>query len=52
MYDHFGLDSSDIINSTGSWHTGFKSGYILQHKNAYAPFVAIMSFDISFAGTI
>jgi len=54
LYDHFGLDESDIEKF--GFAEGFRSWYILQHyinyNKAYKPFLTLMEFDTTFTGAL
>ncbi len=61
FYDHFGLDTDDVLRHYGEFLTfgmvpGIRSWYILQHYDAfgasYKPFVTKVSFDVSFTGYV
>ena len=54
LYDHFGLDASDI--SKYGFLRGFTSWYILQHYDAFnkqfKPFLTVIEFDAPFSGNL
>jgi uncharacterized protein (TIGR03034 family) len=59
IYDHFGLDKSDVSEAKGKlfvWHPGFRAWFALQHyagfNNKYKPFVSVVEFEIPFSGTL
>lgn len=54
IYDHFGLDDSDVEKF--GWTQGFSAWYTLQHytgcEGAYIPFITYIEFDVPISGTI
>ena len=59
FYDHFGLDTPDLVELKGGIVApgiapGFRQWYILPHynyfNNAFKPFVTLISYDITING--
>lgn len=47
IYDHFGLDKSDVSKKIFYYGAGFRAWYVLQHLKGYKPFIAKMSVIIN-----
>lgn len=55
IYDHFGLDQSDVEKTYVNL-AGFRAWYVLQHydyfNGSFVPFVTLMEFDVPFESDI
>ena len=52
IFDHFGLDSTDILADKFRKNENFVSWYMLQHLRGYCPFITYIPLTYSFTGTL
>jgi len=52
IFDHFGLDATDILADKFRKNENFVSWYMLQHLREYRPFITYIPLTYSFTGTL
>ncbi len=52
IYDHFGLDATDILADRFRKNENFVSWFMLQHLRKYRPFITYIPLTYSFTGTL
>lgn len=52
IFDHFGLDATDILADRFRKNENFVSWYMLQHLRGYRPFITYIPLTYSFTGTL